>query len=189
VCEPDIAETFASAMQQQTVQLTDEDLQKLYAWIDEIPLTRPKRNIGRDFSDGVLAAEVRAKLSLCRCASALLRSTTHHTSRVDWQLRHHLYCVLLALITACTPFVSSIFALAHWRCVKVVAHYFPRLVELHNYSAANSVAQKLYNWNTFNTKVLRRLAFQLTPADIEGLANCRSGETFTQRRAHPCCKR
>ncbi|KND03512.1 uncharacterized protein SPPG_00993 [Spizellomyces punctatus DAOM BR117] len=34
----------------------DED--DLYAWIDEIPLSRPKRNIQRDFSDAVAAAEV-----------------------------------------------------------------------------------------------------------------------------------
>jgi len=37
----------------------DEDsIQQLYAWIDEIALSRPKRNITRDFSDGVLAAEI-----------------------------------------------------------------------------------------------------------------------------------
>ena len=71
--------------------LTDDQLQKLYTWIDEIPLSRPKRNIARDFADGVLVAEI-------------------------------------------------------------VSHYFPRLVELHNYSAANSYAQKIYNWNTLNTK-------------------------------------
>ncbi|KAM8851715.1 sperm flagellar protein 1 isoform 2-T2 [Synchiropus picturatus] len=35
-----------------------EALQDLYAWIDRIPLSRPKRNITRDFSDGVMAAEV-----------------------------------------------------------------------------------------------------------------------------------
>jgi len=32
--------------------MEEEDLQKIYNWIDEIPLTRPKRNISRDFSDG-----------------------------------------------------------------------------------------------------------------------------------------
>ncbi|MBN3274826.1 SPEF1 protein, partial [Polyodon spathula] len=35
-----------------------ETLQELYAWIDQIPLSRPKRNIARDFGDGVMAAEV-----------------------------------------------------------------------------------------------------------------------------------
>ena len=27
-------------------------MQKIYNWVDEIPLSRPKRNIARDFSDG-----------------------------------------------------------------------------------------------------------------------------------------
>ena len=38
--------------------MSDEQLRSLYAWIDAIPLSRPKRNITRDFSDGVLIAEV-----------------------------------------------------------------------------------------------------------------------------------
>jgi hypothetical protein len=32
--------------------MDETELQHLYAWIDGIPLSRPKRNIGRDFSDG-----------------------------------------------------------------------------------------------------------------------------------------
>ena len=38
--------------------LTEEDLQMIYNWVDEIPLSRPKRSIARDFSDGVLVAEI-----------------------------------------------------------------------------------------------------------------------------------
>ncbi|OAE34334.1 hypothetical protein AXG93_1054s1190 [Marchantia polymorpha subsp. ruderalis] len=79
--------------------------------IDGIPLSRPKRNIARDFSDAVLVAEV-------------------------------------------------------------VAHYCPKLVDAHNYSAANGLAQKVYNWNTLNVKVFRRLHFSLTKDDIEAVANC-----------------
>ena len=31
----------------------DEDaLEEIYSWIDKIPLSRPKKNIARDFSDG-----------------------------------------------------------------------------------------------------------------------------------------
>ena len=60
-------------------QLTEEDLQVVYNWVDEIPLSRPKRNISRDFADGVLAAEI-------------------------------------------------------------VKHFLPKLIELHNYSAAHSVS-------------------------------------------------
>lgn len=33
---------------------------------------------------------------------------------------------------------------------EIVHHYFPKAVELHNYSAANGVRQKLYNWATLN---------------------------------------
>jgi len=39
-------------------ELTYDQLKTLYAWIDAIPLSRPKRNICRDFSDGVMMAEV-----------------------------------------------------------------------------------------------------------------------------------
>ncbi|XP_067876734.1 sperm flagellar protein 1 isoform X1 [Heterodontus francisci] len=41
-----------------TTELSKEALQELYAWIDRVPLSRPKRNIARDFSDGVMVAEV-----------------------------------------------------------------------------------------------------------------------------------
>lgn len=33
-------------------KLSEEDMQMIYNWVDEIPLSRPKRNIARDFSDG-----------------------------------------------------------------------------------------------------------------------------------------
>ena len=91
--------------------LDDEELQRIYQWVDEVPLSRPKRNIARDFADGVLVAEI-------------------------------------------------------------VSHYFPRLVELHNYSAANSYAQKIYNWNTLNTKVFRKLGFTAQKQELDELCNC-----------------
>eukprot|EP01135_Chromosphaera_perkinsii_P004561 Nk52_evm31s288 gene=Nk52_evmTU31s288 len=39
-------------------ELPEEDLQRLYTWIDEVPLSRKKKNIGRDFADAVLVAEI-----------------------------------------------------------------------------------------------------------------------------------
>ncbi|KAH9144274.1 hypothetical protein AeRB84_011803 [Aphanomyces euteiches] len=96
------------------IVLDDEILQKIYAWIDEIPLSRPKKNMGRDFSDGILAAEV-------------------------------------------------------------IAFYFPKLVQMHNYSSANSVTQKQYNWSTLNSKVLKRLGFQLAKREIDDIVNCKPG--------------
>ncbi|CAG09392.1 unnamed protein product [Tetraodon nigroviridis] len=77
-------------------ELTEEELQDLYAWIDKIPLSRPKRHITRDFSDGVMAAEV-------------------------------------------------------------VKYFLPKLVDLHNYTPANSTQQKLSNWNVLNRKVFSKL--------------------------------
>ena len=38
--------------------LTEDELTEVYDWVDEFALTRPKRNIARDFSDAVLAAEI-----------------------------------------------------------------------------------------------------------------------------------
>lgn len=32
-------------------QITEEQMQEVYNWVDEIPLSRPKKNIARDFSD------------------------------------------------------------------------------------------------------------------------------------------
>ncbi|CAI2735544.1 unnamed protein product [Schistosoma spindalis] len=40
------------------MDMDDALLQDLYVWVDKIPLSRIKRNIARDFSDGVLMAEV-----------------------------------------------------------------------------------------------------------------------------------
>jgi hypothetical protein len=33
---------------------------------------------------------------------------------------------------------------------EIMKHYFPKMVDLHNYTAASSSAQKLSNWNTLN---------------------------------------
>jgi len=33
-------------------KISEEEMQIIYNWVDEIPLSRPKRNIARDFSDG-----------------------------------------------------------------------------------------------------------------------------------------
>eukprot|EP00624_Nannochloropsis_granulata_P005529 evm.model.NODE_39505_length_72863_cov_22.203917.4 len=92
--------------------LTDDELQKLFTWVDTIPLSRAKRNINRDFSDGVLAAEV-------------------------------------------------------------IAYYFPRLVDVHNYTASSNTAQKLANWRTLNTKVLKKLKYVQTPVMLDDLAQAK----------------
>jgi hypothetical protein len=32
--------------------ITREELDEVYSWVDEIPFSRPKKNISRDFADG-----------------------------------------------------------------------------------------------------------------------------------------
>lgn len=90
-------------------ELYEDELVNLYAWVDSIPLSRPKKNIARDFADGVLAAEV-------------------------------------------------------------VHHYFPRMIELHNYPSASNSKQKLDNWMTLNQKVFRKLGFSLQKHVCEAVA-------------------
>ncbi|CAF3879534.1 unnamed protein product [Rotaria sp. Silwood2] len=40
------------------IELDDQLLQDLYAWLDQIPLSRPKKRIEKDFADGVMVAEL-----------------------------------------------------------------------------------------------------------------------------------
>jgi len=106
----------------QAPKLSEEELNAIYNWVDEIPLSRPKKNIARDFADGVLMAEI-------------------------------------------------------------IHHFFPRIIELHNYSPAHSTSAKLYNWNTLNRKklssffnslekVFKKMGFTLNKNDIEDVINC-----------------
>jgi hypothetical protein len=70
-------------------ELNDQDIHILYSWIDKVKFSRAKKNLTRDFSDGVA-------------------------------------------------------------CAELIHHFLPKIIELHNYSTAHSVNQKLYNWNTLN---------------------------------------
>ena len=52
-------------------ELNEEELLDLYAWIDRIPLARPKRHITRDFSDGGKeVAELAARVNGSRSISS-----------------------------------------------------------------------------------------------------------------------
>ncbi|XP_068573796.1 sperm flagellar protein 1 [Cebidichthys violaceus] len=95
-------------------ELNEEELQHLYAWIDKISLSRPKRHITRDFSDGVMAAEV-------------------------------------------------------------VKYFFPKLVDLHNYTATNSTPQKLSNWNLLNRKVFSKLNFHVPEDTVKRIVLSTAG--------------
>eukprot|EP01017_Pseudomicrothorax_dubius_P005680 TRINITY_DN11484_c0_g1_i3.p1 TRINITY_DN11484_c0_g1~~TRINITY_DN11484_c0_g1_i3.p1 ORF type:complete len:194 (-),score=39.89 TRINITY_DN11484_c0_g1_i3:253-834(-) len=55
---------------------------------------------------------------------------------------------------------------------EIVSHYYPKLVELHNYIPSGSITVKRTNWNLLNQKVFHRLGFELAPVDIEHVINC-----------------
>lgn len=90
------------------VPFTEEELHNLYLWVDSIPISRPKKNIARDFSDGCCVAEI-------------------------------------------------------------LHHFFPKMVELHNYVPAMSKANKITNWKTLNARVLSKLYFTVPSDEIEDL--------------------
>ena len=86
---------------------------------------------------------------------------------------------------------------------EIVAHFFPRMIELHNYrlgaqplatvaltqvkralkratpfgerSSAHGRAQKMYNWTTLNQKVFKRLGFAVSKLDCERVINAEPG--------------
>ena len=58
---------------------------------------------------------------------------------------------------------------------EVIAHFYPRLVELPNYSSANATTQKVYNWQTLNSRALKKLGFQIPREEFMDVCNCRAG--------------
>lgn len=50
---------------------------------------------------------------------------------------------------------------------ELIYHYNPKLVELHNYPPANSLDKKIQNWSILNSKVLKKMGFNLTKSQIE----------------------
>jgi hypothetical protein len=58
---------------------------------------------------------------------------------------------------------------------EVVKHFLPKLVDLHNYTPANSVVQKTGNWTTLNRKVFCKLSFGVPENVVKGVVNAKPG--------------
>lgn len=58
---------------------------------------------------------------------------------------------------------------------EIVQHFYPRVVEVHNYVSAHSIKKKTYNWNTLKMKVLSRLRFAISETEIEKIAQAKAG--------------
>ena len=44
-------------MPSEVAEMDEQVLEELYTWIDQIPLSRPKKDLKRDFSDGGLSTQ------------------------------------------------------------------------------------------------------------------------------------
>ncbi|XP_011302319.1 sperm flagellar protein 1-like [Fopius arisanus] len=88
-------------------------LDEIYTWLEQIPFSRPRRNLVRDFSNGVFMAEL-------------------------------------------------------------LKQYYPRHVDLHNYSPSSSISKKLDNWRTLNRKVLTKIDMKLSDDVIYQIASAQS---------------
>lgn len=53
---------------------------------------------------------------------------------------------------------------------EILKFEFPKLVDIHNYVACNSIRGKMRNWSTLNRKVLKKLNIHLREEEIEKLS-------------------
>jgi CH-like domain in sperm protein len=53
---------------------------------------------------------------------------------------------------------------------EILKYELPKLVDMHNYTACNSIQGKMKNWSTLNRKVLKKLNIHLREEEIERLA-------------------
>uniref|UniRef100_A0A3B5Q0F4 Sperm flagellar 1 n=1 Tax=Xiphophorus maculatus TaxID=8083 RepID=A0A3B5Q0F4_XIPMA len=94
--------------------LSEKEERDTLTWIDKIPFSRPKKNVSRDFSDGVMVAEI-------------------------------------------------------------VKHYFPRIVDIHNYITSCKTQQKRNNWKLLNKKVFSKLDFYVSEDMVEKIVSSTPG--------------
>ena len=116
------------------MELDEGLLEDLYLWIDSLPLSRPKKRIERDFSDG--------------------KQTFFPSLSGDLLLLLLLEGILVA---------------------EIIRYYIPDLLEMHNYTPANSLQQKKANWGLLNKKVLSHFGLDLPDVIIAGLSNGKPG--------------
>ncbi|CAF3830339.1 unnamed protein product [Rotaria sp. Silwood1] len=58
---------------------------------------------------------------------------------------------------------------------EIIRYYLPDLIEMHNYTPANSLQQKKANWGILNKKVLSNFGLDLPDVIINGLSNGKPG--------------
>lgn len=58
---------------------------------------------------------------------------------------------------------------------EILKHHFPKIVDLHNYSPKNALAQKVANWEMLNRRVLNKIRINLSSQEMEDLAKATPG--------------
>lgn len=58
---------------------------------------------------------------------------------------------------------------------EVLKYLYPKLVNLNNYPEVHSTKQKIYNWQTLNEKVFKKIEIPLSKKTIDSLANAEQG--------------
>ena len=85
-------------MPKNKTKITDHQLNEIYLWVDTFTLSRPKKSISRDFSDGVLMAEI-LNLMFPRIVDLHNYFQAHNYERkmVNWRLLQKKVFVRLGL--------------------------------------------------------------------------------------------
>lgn len=58
---------------------------------------------------------------------------------------------------------------------ELIAHHFPKMIELHSYVPASGVALKMHNWELLNRKVFPKLGIRLPVGTIDAICQARQG--------------
>ena len=58
---------------------------------------------------------------------------------------------------------------------EVLKYLYPKLVNFNNYPEVHSTKQKIYNWQTLNEKVFKKIEIPLSKKTIDSLANAEQG--------------
>ena len=96
--------------------------------MDELPLSRPKKHIARDFADGgeTPAHHTETQAETAYAATLVITKDQHSLMRTLAGSQSEYTYTLPAVLVA-----------------EVVNHEAPRIVEVHNYSSANGVPQRM----------------------------------------------
>lgn len=145
--------------------MNEELIDDLFAWVDKIPFTRPKKDLKRDFSDGggyVLNYKYEIGISLIVLSSdivgtAKLKKIILNTKNMSNLFQNTIKNfepskTMFSILQNPQQNITNAVLIA-----ELVKYYYPSYVDLHNYPSALGVNNKIVNWKTLNRLVLTKL--------------------------------